>query len=154
MENITLHLNVSQDVGHGITIIFICCVMIILAVILDLDTGVKAARKNHEKICSRNLRRTVAKTLDYLRVLVFGVMIDILGLAFPWYDIPYCAIIVALATVLIEAKSVLENYEKMKSAAAAIPDEISRIVKAKTRAEAKEIIDLIRESARKENTTE
>lgn len=154
MENLYFHLNITQDVGHGMTIIFVCCIVIILAVLLDLDTGVKAARKNHEKICSRNLRRTVSKMLDYLRVLVFGVMIDILGLAFPWYTIPYCAIIVALATVLIEAKSVLENYDKMKSAAAAIPDEISRIVKARTRDEAKEIIDLIRESTRKENTNE
>lgn len=154
MENMYFHLNISQDVGHGMTIIFGCCVFIIIAVLLDLETGVKAARENHEKIRSRILRRTITKILDYLRVLVFGVIIDMLGLAFPWYAIPYCAILVTLATVLIEAKSVLENYEKMKSTAAAIPDEITRIVKAKTRDEAKEIIDLIRESTRKENTNE
>lgn len=154
MENLYFHLNITQDVGHGMTIIFGCCVFIIIAVLLDLETGVKAARKNHEKICSRILRRTITKILDYLRVLVFGVMIDMLGLAFPWYAIPYCAMLVTLATVFIEGKSVLENYDKMKSAAAAIPDEISRIVKARTRDEAKEIIDLIRESARKENTNE
>lgn len=154
MENLYFHLNITQDVGHGMTIIFGCCVFIIIAVLLDLETGVKAARKNHEKIRSRILRRTITKILDYLRVLVFGVMIDMLGLAFPWYAIPYCAMLVTLATVFIEAKSVLENYEKMKSTAAAIPDEITRIVKARTQDEAKEIIDLIRESARKENTNE
>lgn len=154
MENLYFHLNITQDLGHGMTIIFGCCVIIIIAVLLDLETGVKAARKNHEKICSRNMRRTISKMLDYLRVMVFGVMIDMLGLAFPWYSIPYCAILVTLATVLIEAKSVLENYSKMKSAAAAIPDEITRIVKARTQDEAKEIIDLIRESTRKDNSNE
>ena len=56
--------------------------------------------------------------------------------------------------MLIEAKSVLENYDKMKSAAAAIPDEISRIVMARTKDEAKEIIELIRESAKKDNSNE
>lgn len=44
----TLHLNTTQDLGHGITIIFICCVLIIISVLLDLDTGVRAARKNKE----------------------------------------------------------------------------------------------------------
>ena len=78
-----LHLNLTQDIGHGITIIFLCCVLVIAACLIDLWTGVEAAKKNKEKIKSRILRRTVAKILDYLRVVVFGVLIDLLGLAFP-----------------------------------------------------------------------
>lgn len=144
MESLYFHLNITQDVGHGMTIIFGCCVIIIIAVLFDLETGVKAARKNREKIRSHRLRRTVAKILDYLRVLLFGVMIDMLGLAFPWYAIPYCAILVTLGVVLIEGKSMLENYHKMKSAAAALPQMIAEIVECGDTEKAKRLIDLIK----------
>lgn len=144
MESLYFHLNITQDVGHGMTIIFGCCVIIIIAVLFDLETGVKAARKNREKIRSHRLRRTVTKILDYLRVLLFGVMIDLLGLAFPWYAIPYCAILVTLGVVLIEGKSMLENYHKMKSAAAALPQMIAEIVECGDTEKAKRLIDLIK----------
>lgn len=123
-----LHLNLTQDIGHGITIIFLCCVLVIVACLIDLWTGVEAAKKNKERIKSRILRRTVAKILDYLRVVVFGVLIDLLGLAFPWYSIPYCAIVVAFGILLIEGKSVIENYNKSKSSAAKIVDMLEQII--------------------------
>lgn len=126
------------------TIIFICCVAIIVAVLLDLNTGINAAKKNHEKIKSRILRRTITKIIDYLRVLVLGAIIDVLGLAFPWYNIPYCAILVAVGVVLIEAKSVLENYQKSKSAASELPDMLIDVIKAVTREDAQRIIELIK----------
>lgn len=129
---------------HGVTIIFICCVAIIVAVLLDLNTGINAAKKNREKIKSRILRRTITKIIDYLRVLVFGVIIDVLGLAFPWYNIPYCAILVAVGVVLIEAKSVLENYQKSKSAASELPDMLKDIITAVTREDAQRIIDALK----------
>ena len=120
MENFTFHFNVAQDIGHGLTIIFICCVLVIIATLIDLWTGVDAARKNHEQIRSKMLRRTVTKTLDYLRVVIFAVLIDVLGLCFPWYVIPYAAVIVTLGILVIEGKSVLENFKKKKSNAADI----------------------------------
>lgn len=146
MDSLYFHLNVTQDVGHGMTIIFICCVAIIVAVLLDLNTGINAARKNHEKIKSRNLRRTITKIIDYLRVLVFGVIIDVLGLAFPWYNIPYCAILVAVGVVLIEAKSVIENYQKSKSAASELPDILKDIMIAVTREDAQRIVDKLKQT--------
>lgn len=147
----TLHLNVSQDIGHGVTIIFICCVIIIASVLLDLNTGVNAARANKERIRSFALRRTVTKIIDYLRVLLFGVMIDVLGLSFPWYAVPYCAILVALGVLLIEAKSVLENYQKSKSAASELPDMLKEIVECATPERAEKIIKLIKSSSYKEH---
>ena len=140
----TLHLNTTQDVGHGVTVIFICCVIIIFAVLIDLDTGVRAARKNKEKIQSRILRRTIAKILDYLRVLVFGVMIDVLGLSFVWYNIPYCAILVTVGVVCIEAKSVLENYHKSKSAARELPNVLAEIISCVNSEDAEKIVKMIK----------
>jgi signal transduction histidine kinase len=142
-----LHLNITQDIGHGVTIIFICFVLVIAACLIDLWTGVDAARKNKEKIKSRILRRTVAKILDYLRVVVFGVLIDILGLAFPWYAIPYAALIVTLGILLIEGKSVIENYQKSRSSAAKVVDMISTIIDCTDNDTAEKIIRAIKDDS-------
>lgn len=139
-----LHLNLTQDIEHGVTIIFMCCVLVIVACFIDLWTGIDAARKNKEKIRSKALRRTVAKILDYLRVVVFGVLIDVLGLAFPWYVIPYCAIVVTLGILVIEGKSVLENFQKKKSSAAQVVDIIQAIVDATDNETAEKIIKAIK----------
>ncbi len=142
-----LHFNITQDVGHGVSIIFICCILVILACMIDLWTGVDAARKNREKIKSRLLRMTVAKILDYLRVVVFGVLIDILGLAFPWYAIPYCALIATLCILLIEGKSVIENYQKSRSSAAKVVDMLEQIIECGDNATAERIIRAIKDDS-------
>ena len=139
-----LHLNVTQDIGHGITIIFLCCILVIVACAIDLWTGIDAARKNKEKISSKALRRTVSKALDYLRVIVFGVLIDVLGLAFPWYVMPYIAILCTLGILVIEGKSVLENFNKKKSSAAQVVDIIEAIVNAADNDTAEKIIKAIK----------
>lgn len=139
-----LHLNLTQDIGHGITIIFLCCILVIVACFIDLWTGIDAARKNKEKIRSKALRRTVVKVLDYLRVIIFGVLIDVLGLAFPWYSIPYLAIVVTLGILFIEGKSVLENFQKKKSAAANVLDAIETIVNCTDNETAEKIIRAIK----------
>lgn len=143
-----IHLNVTQDIGHGVTVIFVCCVIVIVAVLLDLNTGINAARKNKEKIQSRILRRTVAKILDYLRVLVFGVMVDVLGLSFPWYSVPYCTILVTLGVLAIEGKSMLENYKKAKSSAKGIAEEIKNIIECLTADEAEKIIKRLKDKGK------
>lgn len=140
----TLHLNLTQDIGHGITVIFICCLLVVVACAIDLWTGVDAARKNKETIKSRILRRTVSKILDYLRVVVFGVLIDVLGLAFPWYAIPYAALTVTLGILLIEGKSVIENYHKSRSAAAKVVDMVSNIIDCVDNDTAEKIIKAIK----------
>lgn len=149
-----LHLTLTQDIGHGITLIFICCVLVIAACLIDLWTGVDAARKNKERIKSRILRRTVAKILDYLRVVVFGVLIDVLGLAFPWYAIPYAALLVTLGILLIEGKSVIENYRKSRSSAAKIVNMISTIVECADNDTAEKIIRAIREDSKSHTAPE
>lgn len=142
------HLNLTQDVGHGITIIFMCCVLVIAACFIDLWTGIDAARKNKETIKSKALRRTVAKIIDYLRVIMFGVLIDVLGLSFPWYAIPYCAVVCALGILIIEGKSVLENFHKKKSAAAKVMDVIETIINCTDNETAEKIIKAIKDDSK------
>lgn len=143
-----LHLNLTQDIGHGITTIFMCFILVIVACLIDLWTGVDAARKNKEKIRSKILRRTVTKMLDYVRVIFVGVLIDILGLSFTWYAMPYCAVIVTLGILIIEAKSVLENFHKKKSSAAQVVDIIEAIVEATDNETAEKIIKAIKDDGK------
>ena len=135
-----IHLNVTQDIGHGVTLMFICAVAILFAVLIDLSTGVERAKKCKEKIRSRILRRTISKVVDYYRLLFFGILIDVLGLTFIWYNLPYCAVLVAVGVVMIEAKSVLENYQKMKSPASKVPDAMADAVDAIASKNMKELI--------------
>lgn len=130
-----------------------CCIIVIVASFIDMWTGVDAARKNREKISSKALRRTITKVLDYLRVIAFGVLIDVLGLAFPWYALPYLAIICTLGILIIEGKSVLENFKKKKSSAAEVVDIIGAIVEATDNDTAEKIIKAIKADGklRKEN---
>ena len=142
MEEV-LKLNITQDLRHGMTIIFVCCVLIIVASFIDMWTGIDAARANKEPISSRALRKTVAKIIDYLRVLVFAVLIDILGLCFPWYAIPYCAIIGTLGILLIEFRSVIENSRKKRSHAGEVMDMVAKIIECATDKDAEKIIEFI-----------
>lgn len=141
---LNLHLNLTQDIGHGITVIFMCCVLIIAACFIDLWTGIDAAKKNQEKIRSKALRRTITKVLDYLRVIIFSVLIDVLGLSFTWYIMPYCCVVCTLGILIIEGKSVLENFQKKKSSAAKVVDIIETIVECTDNDTAEKIIKAIK----------
>ena len=142
----SFHLNLTQDIGHGLTLIFVCAVAILFAVLIDLTTGIERAKKCHEKIKSRVLRRTISKVVDYYRLLFFGVIIDVLGLAFVWYNIPYCSVLISAGVVIVEAISVLENYKKMKSSAREVPAVVKQIIEAVTDKDAEKIIELIKEN--------
>lgn len=139
-----LHWNITQDIGNGVTIIFLCCILTIVACLIDLWTGVDAAIKCGERISSKALRRTVAKAIDYLRIIVLAVLIDVLGLCFVWYIMPYCAVVVTLGILLIEGKSVIENYRKRKSSAAEVVDMVQRIIGCVDNATANKIIETIK----------
>lgn len=145
MDNWSLHLNITQDVGHGLTLIFLCFVVIFVAVLIDFSAGYKVAKVCKEPIKSRLLRRTVSKVTDYYHFLIVGVLVDVLGLAFPWYSIPFAAVIVSISVVLIEGWSVIEKFKKMKSSAADIPKMAQRIVDVKNIKEAVELIGEVKE---------
>lgn len=139
-----IHLNISQDVTHGTTIIFICAILIIVAAFIDMWTGIDAARTNKEAICSKGLRKTVVKIVDYLRVLMFACLIDVLGLFFPWYAVPYFVILCTLGVLLIEGRSVIENSKKKKSSAGEIAEVARKIVECAASKDAEEIIKYIK----------
>lgn len=114
----------------------------IVATLLDLWTGVEKARALGEEIDSHNLRRTVKKIGDYWRVQVFGLMVDVF--ASLWLNFPAASLLCGLGVLLIEARSVIENMRRKRSAAAGLPDVLTRIIKARSRRDAEGILELLR----------
>lgn len=139
---------ITQDIRSGITIIFICLVLICIACLIDMWTGIEAARANKEKIRSKPLRKTGVKIADYFRLILFFILIDILGLCFPWYVLPYGAVIATAGVLCVEGLSVIENMRKEKSHAADVVEMAAKIVQCLTPEEAQKIIKAIKEEKR------
>lgn len=136
---------IVQDIRGGVTIIFICSVLICVACLMDMWTGIDAAKANKEKISSKPLRKTGTKIVDYFRLIIIFVLIDILGLCFPWYNLPYGAIIGTAGVLFVEGFSVVENLRRKKSHAAEVADMAAKIVECLTAEEAQKIIKKIKE---------
>ena len=139
---------ITQDIRSCITIIFICLVLICIACLIDMWTGIEAARANKEKIRSKPLRKTGVKIADYFRLILFFILIDILGLCFPWYVLPYGAVIATAGVLCVEGFSVIENMRKKKSHAADVVEMAAKIVQCLTPEEAQKIIKAIKEEKR------
>lgn len=136
---------IVQDIRGGITIIFICSILICIACLMDMWTGIDAARANKEKIRSKPLRKTGVKIVDYFRLIIIFVLIDVLGLCFPWYNLPYGAIIGTAGVLFVEGFSVVENLRRKRSHAAEVADVAAKIVKCLTTQDAEKIIKMIKE---------
>ena len=136
--------NVVRSLAYSTSAMFICCILIIIAIFLDMWVGIEAARANGEKIMSKGLRKTINKGLDYLRVVFFAFLIDILGSFFPWYHLPFVSIVATAAILVIEGKSVIENFKRKKSPASEVVTEAQEVVRTLTKRESDTLIQLIK----------
>lgn len=131
------------DIIMRIMIVLLCWATMVASSFIDLWSGVDAAKACGEKIQSNGLRRTVSKLGDYFRVELFFLMFDGLGSLITWYELPYASMLGALAIILIEGKSVVENSRKKKSSAADIPDMLRLIVNASDIEQAKKVAEIL-----------
>ena len=145
MDEIITTFNLPDGLSRGIMIAFLLCVLVCAAALIDMWTGIDAAKTNREKIMSHGLRKTVRKIIDYLRIVYFFLLIDILGAVFTWYRLPYCAILATLGVLLIEGRSVIENSKKKKSAAGRVVDVVQEIISCVDSEKAQKIIEMIKE---------
>lgn len=136
---------IEQDIRGGVIIIFTCSILICIACLMDMWTGIDAARANKEKIRSKPLRKTGVKIVDYFRLIIIFVLIDVLGLCFPWYNLPYGAIIGTAGVLFVEGFSVVENLRRKRSHAAEVADVAAKIVKCLTTEDAEKIIKMIKD---------
>lgn len=94
-------------------------VMVTMAVMIDLCSGLRNARRRGIRTSSRGLRRSVSKLGSYLTLLALLSIVDSVAAAATVYfrsqghgilpPFPWLTSLGSLAQVIIEAKSVIEN---------------------------------------------
>nr|DAW00964.1 MAG TPA: holin [Caudoviricetes sp.] len=125
-----------------VCVVLACWLFMIVSVLIDFWSGVSTAKALGEQLQSKGFRRTIAKTADYIRIMIFAVMFDMLGICFIHaYILPFATIICTIAVMLIEGKSVIENCQRKKAHAAEIPEVVKKIVQAVTAKQATELLE-------------
>ena len=136
---------IVHDMRVEIVIVFGCLILVSTACLLDLWCGIDAARANGERLRSHPLRKTGIKMVDYYRLQMFFLLVDILGLVFPWYNLPYATVVCTLGVLFVEGLSVVENLRRKRSHAAEVADIAADIIQCITPEEADRIIERIRD---------
>lgn len=113
-------------------VIFVIWMLMIFACLVDFWAGVSTARALKQKLNSHGFRKTIEKIADYFKVLLVGLMIDLLGSIFTWYEFPYASMMFCLGVLIIEGKSVMENVKRKKARAGKIDEVIKEIINATT----------------------
>lgn len=132
-------------IGVRVAVIMICWLFMTLSCLVDFWSGVSTAKAIGEKVDTHGFRRTLTKAGDYIKVLIFGLMFDLLGFLLPkaWYMLPYATMVFTMAIMIIEGQSVIENSKRKRSHAADIPKTIKQIICATTEKQAKQVFDTI-----------
>lgn len=134
----------TEFVATNCTFVGFCLVAVVVAVVLDMWTGVECARKRGEKVMSDGLRRTISKMGDYWRVQGFGIVTDIL--LSMYLDYPIATIAITLGEILIEFKSVLENYRRAGLPAGKVDEAAKTVFKSLTERDVERLKDFLREN--------
>ncbi len=114
--------------------------VMLIAVLIDMRTGIRRARALGIKPNSHGLKRTFVKLGDYGKVTALFMCIDILAMLFSLYVLPYASGISAVGAVMIECWSVRENLRAVKSSAAAIPEVARKLASTKDPQEVMQIM--------------
>jgi len=124
-------------------IILVCWFFTVASSIVDFWSGTTTAKALGQALMSHGFRRTVTKIGDYVRLMLFALMFDILGSLLSFYIVPFATILCTIAVIYIEGKSVVENSKRKKAHAADVPDIVKKIVQAATTEQGHEILNEI-----------
>lgn len=147
---------VLRNVTAEMIFIFLFAVLMLIATMVDLKTGVKKAKAMGQQINSGGLRKTFAKFGDYAKMYYFGIVIDIaiMAVSLHFTDngivLPVGVILCSLGACLTEFKSVKENLKLAKSQAANVPGAVKEIVACKDLPAAIELLAKIKDEVSKE----
>lgn len=126
-----------------VVIILVCWLFMVTSCIVDFWSGTTTAKALGQALMSHGFRRTVTKIGDYVRIMLFALMFDILGSLLSFYVVPFATILCTIAIIYIEGKSVVENSKRKKTHAADVPDIVKKIVQAATVEQGHEILNEI-----------
>lgn len=121
------------------------CILVIVAIMLDLWDGVHTAHKTGEKVHSHKLRVTIGKISEYFRFIAIGFLIDCIGIVFSFYIMPFVAILFGVGLIAVESKSMFEHASRRKSHTAELPDIARAMVNCHNIEDAMKIIGILTE---------
>lgn len=122
-------------------VFLVVCILVIVAIMLDLWDGVHTAKKTHQRIHSHKLRVTIAKMSEYWRFIMIGFLVDCLGIIFSFYIMPFVAVIFGAGLIFVEMKSMFEHANRRKSHMTELPDIIKNIIDCAHEKDAQKIIE-------------
>lgn len=137
-----------------IVIVLICWIFMVVANLIDFWSGTTTAKALGESLMSHGFRRTIIKVGDYVRVMLFALMFDMLGSLLSFYVIPFATILCTVAIIWIEGKSVIENSRRKKAHAADVPEIVKQIVQCATTEKGLEIFNKLQSELSKPKSDE
>lgn len=90
-----------------VAIVGVMWLLVAIAIIIDLISGVRKARERGEMRTSYGFKQTVNKMVLYYAFMLFAFMFDCIGMFF--YPLPAVTLIASAFLIFIECKSVLEK---------------------------------------------
>lgn len=135
-------------------IVLICWIFMVVANLIDFWSGTTTAKALGESLMSHGFRRTIVKVGDYVRVMLFALMFDMLGSLLSFYVIPFATILCTVAIIWIEGKSVIENSRRKKAHAADVPEIVKQIVQCATTEKGLEIFNKLQSELSKPKSDE
>lgn len=119
------------------------CLVVIIAIMLDLWDGVYTAKKTNQRVHSHKLRVTIAKMSEYWRFLLIGFLVDCLGVFFDFYFLPFVAVLFGVGLLVVETKSMFEHANRRKSHMTELPQIIHEIIAAADAKDAQKVVELL-----------
>lgn len=135
------------------SLLLIICILVIVAIMLDLWDGVHTAKMTNQRIHSHKLRVTISKISEYFRFIMIGFLVDCLGFFFDFYLLPFVALLFGAGLIAVEAKSMFEHANRRKSHTTELPTIIKSIVDCVSDKDAMKIIEHLTNSAAERSTT-
>lgn len=112
MKHLFINSFIAKDYAtlySKLELVLIMWLIVLVAIIIDLISGLRKANQLGEIHTSYGFRRTVTKAVQYYGLMCFALMFDILSsLVFP---MPYFSMLASFFLVFIEAKSVFEKAQ-------------------------------------------
>lgn len=143
MDNI-----ISQPkIARFLALLLGVCVLVIVAIMLDLWDGVHTAVKTGAHVHSHRLRETIQKICEYFRFIAVGFLVDCLGFPFSFYFLPFAAMLFGLGLIVVEIKSMFEHAARRKTSTSRLQNVLRDIVHCAHEHDAAKIVDSLRRSA-------
>lgn len=124
-------------------IFLVVCILVIIAIMLDLWDGIYTAKKTNQRVHSHKLRVTIEKMSEYWRFITIGFLVDCLGILFGFYILPFASLVFGAGLIGVEIKSMFEHAGHRKSHATELPEVIKGIIDCVHEKDAQRIIEQI-----------